>query len=219
VNIVRSIIKQLRKNIPHLMTHSQFSLAKNIFHRLTPSQFILAPEIVSDKWHHAFVEHLAFLLQPKVYVELGIKNCAVLNRIIPHAEHIIGVDINRKAGEFMIKSPKVRFFCSNTLDFAKQLHEKPISIDMLFIDADHACDAVLDDFWSFFPFVSPHGLILLHDTHPQNEEHMDPKFSGDAYKAVAELAKASDRLELFTLPVPPGLTLCRKRLVQLSWKE
>lgn len=211
VNLTKStVIKFLRK------------CYRYVFPRPVPPDhipFILIPERGSDRWHHAFIEHLAFLVRPKVYVELGIRDCIVLNRIIPHAEHVIGVDIDSKAGQFMAKSPKAEFVCSSTLDFAKQLQVEPISIDMLFIDADHAYEAVLSDFWAFFPFVSPHGMILLHDTHPEDEEAMDPKFSNDAYKVIDELTKASDRLELMTLPLSPGLTLCRKRKTQLSWKE
>jgi predicted O-methyltransferase YrrM len=129
------------------------------------------------------------------------------------------VDFDPKAGELMTKSPKAEFVCSSTQDFAKQLQAKPISIDMLFIDADHACDAVLSDFWAFFPMVSPHGLILLHDTHPKNEEYMNPKDCADAYRAVDELAKHANELEFMTLPLHPGLTICRKRRTQLSWAE
>lgn len=45
---------------------------------------------------------------------------------------------------------------------------------MLFIDADHSKEAVLQDFRGFFPFVAPYGLILLHDSHPGKEGMMHP---------------------------------------------
>jgi hypothetical protein len=165
------------------------------------------------------VEHLAFIFRPKVYVELGLYRCELFNRIVPYAEHLIGVDMDPTAGDLMVKSQKTQFVCSTTEDFAKELQSNPMAIDLLFIDADHARDAVLKDVWDFFPFVVPHGLIILHDTHPKNEDQMQRHFCDDAYKAAEELAKASDRLELMTLPLHPGLTLCRKRRTQLSWME
>jgi len=47
-------------------------------------------------WHEDFIVHLASLVRPKVYVELGLYHCALFNRIIPFAEQLIGVDIGRK---------------------------------------------------------------------------------------------------------------------------
>jgi predicted O-methyltransferase YrrM len=181
--------------------------------------FILKPETGGDIWHRAFIEHLAFLMKPKIYVELGIRDCSVINRMIPHAEKVIGVDIDIKAGEFLIKSSKAEFVCSSTLDFAKQLQAEPINIDMLFIDADHACEAVLSDFWNLFPFVSPHGLILLHDTHPKDNEAMSPMFCNNAYEVINKIKLASEMLEYVTLPFHPGLTIIRKRKTQLAWME
>ena len=90
------------------------NLYKIFYNSISPYPFNLYPDIGADRWHRAFIEHLAILLKPKVYLELGIRDCSVLNRIIPHADKIIGVDIDRKAGEFMIKSPKAEFICSST---------------------------------------------------------------------------------------------------------
>mgnify|MGYP001795611338 CR=1 FL=1 len=94
-----------------------------------------------------------------------------------------------------------------------------LAIDMLFIDADHCRDSVLRDFRDYFPFVRPHGLILLHDTHPGDASLLDYGWCGDAYRAVEELQRELDGFEMMTIPVSPGLTLCRKRAAQLSWME
>jgi len=187
----------------------------------SPSKLIHELEIEEDTelWHHAFIEHLAIILKPKVYVELGIHKCSVINRIIPHVEKAIGVDIDQNSGGFMKKTSKSFFVCSTTLEFAKQLQNNPISIDLLFIDADHACEAVLDDINAYFPFVSSHGIILIHDTHPKNIESMASGFCNDSFKVVDKLARDINNLEFVTIPVHPGLTIVRKRKIQLSWME
>lgn len=173
----------------------------------------------SELWHAAFIEHLASLLKPKVYVELGIHKCHLFNRIIPHSGKMIGVDIDKNAVNYMKKTNKASFICSTTLEFAKQLSNNPLEIDMLFIDADHASEAVLNDFNAFFPFVVPHGIILIHDTHPKNIEFMAPGFCNDSYKAIDLLMNKTDQIELITIPLHPGLTMIRKRKTQLSWME
>ncbi|SHJ21292.1 class I SAM-dependent methyltransferase [Desulfosporosinus lacus] len=172
-------------------------------------------------WHEDFIVHLASLVRPKVYVELGLYHCALFNRIIPFAEKLIGVDISAESGSYMQQSSKTRFFKGTTQDFAKEVMSNPLKIDMLFIDADHSKEAVLQDFKDFFPFVAPHGLILLHDTHPGNEQMMQPEWCGTAYLAVEELLRetGSSSYELMTIPLSPGLTICRKRQVQLAWQE
>ncbi len=61
--------------------------------------------------------------------------------------------------------------------------------------------------------------ILFHDTHPGNEQMMQPEWCGTAYQAIEELLKEGGSYELMTIPVSPGLTICRKRQSQLSWQE
>lgn len=178
-----------------------------------------AGRVVPENWHESFIEHLASVLKPGVYVELGLYRCELFNHIVPHAQRLIGVDIDSKAGNWMVKSGKVKFVNSTTDNFAVELQAHPMLIDMLFIDADHSKGAVLRDFWNFFPFVSRHGLIILHDTHPKNIDYTQPGYCSDAYKAVEELSRHTDQFEIMTIPVHPGLTLCRKRTTQLSWME
>jgi len=170
-------------------------------------------------WHEDFIVHLASIIRPKVYVELGIYHCALFNRIIPYAEELIGVDINSEAGQYMQISHKTRFVHAMTQDFIKQLEAESITIDMLFIDADHSREAVLQDFRTYLPFVSPHGIILLHDVHPGNEGLIHPAWCGTAYLAAEELSRYRDEYEMMTIPASPGLAICRKRQTQLSWQE
>lgn len=170
-------------------------------------------------WHEDFIVHLASLYRPRVYVELGIFHCALFNRIIPYAEQLIGVDCNSDAGAYMAPSAKTRFIHASTQEYARQLASEGLQIDMLFIDADHGRDAVLDDFRTFFPFVAPHGIILLHDVHPGNEELIQPEWCGTAYLAAQELSKNTEEYEMMTIPISPGLAICRKRKQQLAWLE
>jgi len=184
--------------------------------RLFPEDRRPDPEL----WHQSFIEYLACVVKPRVYVELGVHRCDLFNRIIPYAQQLVGVDTDEQTRNSMAKSSKVRFFNCTTDEFAATLRAQPITIDMLFIDADHSKEAVLRDFWNFFPFVSRHGLILLHDTHPKNIEFAQPsRYCCDAYKAVEELSRSTDKFEMMTIPVHPGLTLCRKRTTQLSWMD
>lgn len=48
---------------------------------------------------------------------------------------------------------------------------------------------------------------------------MQPGLSGTACQVVEILAQDTSAYELMTIPVPPGLTIFRKRQGQLSWRE
>ncbi len=170
-------------------------------------------------WHEDFIVHLASIYRPRLYVELGIYRCALFNRIIPYAEQLIGVDIDPNAGTYMQNSAKTRFVNADTQDFIQELKQESLVIDMLFIDANHSREAVLNDFKSYLPFVAPHGLILLHDVHPGNEMLIQPEWCGTAYLAAEELAREHTDYEMMTIPISPGLAICRKRRTQLSWQE
>ncbi|MBI1938134.1 MAG: FkbM family methyltransferase [Ignavibacteriales bacterium] len=172
-----------------------------------------------ENWHEDFIVYLASQYRPKIYVELGLYQCGLFNKIVPYADILIGVDVSPSAGKHMTVSEKTVFVNSTTDQFADALKENPISIDMLFIDADHSKESVLKDFWNFFPYVKDHGLILLHDTHPKNLQYTDKGYCGDAYLVIEELKKHNDEFEMMTIPIHPGLTLIRKRKTQLSWES
>lgn len=172
-----------------------------------------------QSWHEDFIVHLAKIIKPKVYVELGLYQCKLFNRIVPFADQLIGVEMKPELEKFMIKDPKALFKAMTTDEYAKELKKHPIQIDMMFIDADHSEKSVEKDFKQFFPFIAPHGLILLHDGHPKNEEYTCSGYCGDGYKAIEKLSHHTDHYEMMTIPVHPGLTICRKRKKQLKWEE
>ncbi len=176
------------------------------------------PKEPGNNWHENFIVHLAAVLRPKVYVELGLYQCELFNRIIPYSEYLIGIDSAEKAGIYMKKNEKTRFVCTKTDEFADVLKNENVTIDMLFIDADHSEEWVAKDFKNFLPLVADQGLILLHDGYPKNEEFTQPGYCGDGYKAIEKLTKNTQGYEMMTIPVHPGLTLCRKRSKQLPWK-
>lgn len=174
---------------------------------------------VSLDWHIEFIAGLARLMRPRVYVELGIYQAELFNRVAPHAGQAIGVDVDPACAHFVREAPNAHFVCGTTDSFADDSRKLGRQIDMLFIDADHCRESVLRDFRSYLPLVSPHGLILMHDTHPGDASLLDPGFCCDAYRAVEELQSNPVGYEMMTIPLSPGLTMCRKRTAQLAWME
>lgn len=179
----------------------------------------ISSSVAKENWHEDFIAHIAETVKPEVYVELGLYQCELFNKIVPLADELYGVDINPDAGKFMQKSAKTFFHCGTTDSFVKIFASQNKKIDLLFIDADHCKESVLQDFWNYFPYVSDHGLILLHDTHPKNLQYTDKGYCGDAYLVVEELKNHSNEFEFMTIPVHPGLTLIRKRRTQLRWDK
>ena len=171
-----------------------------------------------ENWHEQFIVHLASILKPRVYVELGLYQCSLLNRVVPFAEKLYGVDTEASAGTFMEKtSGKSEFFHGTTDAFSQTLESRGIMIDLLFIDANHSKKSVLADFQNYFPYVRDQGIILFHDAYPKNSQYAEPGYCGDGYKAIAELAKKTDTYEMMTIPRHPGIAICRKRRAQLHW--
>jgi predicted O-methyltransferase YrrM len=170
-------------------------------------------------WHVEFITNLARLLRPVLYVELGIYQAELLNKVAPLAGTAIGVDLDPTCGDYVRAAPNVRFFGGSTDAFAKEAALLGLRIDMLFIDADHCRESVVQDFTNYLPLVRPHGLILLHDTHPGDESLLAPGYCCDAYRAIEELQSRAIGYEMMTMPLTPGLTICRKRTAQLAWME
>lgn len=175
------------------------------------------PKTTPMNWHVNFIEHIAKVYKPEVYVELGLYQCELFNKIAPYANTLFGVDISKEAGLYMSKEKKCNFFHGKTKDFAEIFPKYNLEIDLLFIDADHSAKSVKEDFKLFFNLVKENGLIILHDGYPGNIKLTNPGYCGDCYKAIEELSLEKNSYEMMTIPISPGVTICRKRTKHLDW--
>lgn len=84
--------------------------------------------------------------------------------------------------------------------------------DLILIDGDHEAKAVLTDFMHATARLALGGVIVLHDTNPHSEDMQEVplrrghQWTGDAWKAVAELREQHDRA-LWTIPSDYGISL------------
>lgn len=162
---------------------------------------------------------IAKSLRPHTYVELGVYQCDVINKVIPYVkDNAYAIDISANSKLFLKNDNRANFLLGTAREFAKKIATEKITIDMLFIDADHRKDAVLDDFNTLFPYVREDGIIFLHDGYPRNIEQTKDGYCSNSWEAIDELTRAAgDAYEMMTIPQHPGLTLCRKRTKQIPW--
>ena len=172
-----------------------------------------------ENWHEKFITEMAKLLQPDTYVELGVYQADLFNKLIPYCKKLIAVDIDPQSTRFIHSSSKTIFINSTTDEFAQQLRYKPIEIDMLFIDSDHRKEQLEKDFENFFPYVVDQGIVLIHDTYPKNKKYTNSGYCADGYKYVEEISRERTDFELVTIPLHPGLTFSKKRNNLLGWKD
>jgi len=156
------------------------------------------------------VKYFISFLKPDVYLELGIYKGETISYARKFANRCIGVDIIL---------PDVldgdEFYQMTTDEFFKTV-EIP-QIDIAFIDADHSYKQVLKDFDNVFQYLSPQGIIFLHDTFPKSQEYTSKGFCGDAYK-ITEILNKRDDCQIVTLPVHPGLSIVRKQGGGKPWE-
>lgn len=170
-------------------------------------------------WHQEFRKlmiELVHIFKFPTYVEIGARNGDTFNLIAPLVERAVAVDILPMDG--ITRLVNVEVFSMPSDKFA-DIWKDPI--DLLFIDADHAYEAVMQDFNRLSQFVPDGtGLILLHDTHPISKEQLAPTRCGDAWRAAWKIRSdpAFQQFEIVTLPGPiAGLSIIRKAIKHLNW--
>lgn len=180
-------------------------------------QFIPPKNFRDEKWHLDFIVHLASILKPKKYLEVGIHHCGLYNKLIPFADNLLGVDINPASVMFMNRSKKAKFVNSTSVNFFEEAIQRNEKYDFIFIDADHSKDAVKLDFAMSMKCLSDQGVLVLHDTFPINKIVTARERCDDGYLAIEELGQVVSDYELVTIPIHPGVTICRKRRSQVNW--
>ena len=171
-----------------------------------------------SKWHIDFILHLVSIIKPTSYLEVGIFRCGLFNQVIPYVDSLVGLDVDSNAGKFMKKNSKCKFINSTSSDFFKQQIELRCKFDFIFIDGDHSKEAVEADFLGAIEVINDNGIIVLHDTYPINIAATTRDRCDDGYQAIEKLSRLTDEWEMMTIPIHPGITICRKRIKQVDWQ-
>jgi len=156
------------------------------------------------------------LFKPHTYMELGLRHGYTFNHVtaLGMCKKYVGVELDPKNLKGVKNRPGVELYNTSTDEFA-MLWSEPI--DMLFIDADHSFEQSKRDFDNFSKFMSPCGIICMHDTYPSNR----PTYSGAWKTARAiHLWPEYKDWEIFTFPgVWAGLSLVRKAEKHLHYAD
>lgn len=170
-------------------------------------------------WHIPFIESIAQITQPKVYVEIGIYQAATLNAVAIHCGLAIGVDIDPAAGKF-IKPKNAEFILGTTSDLVALCNSRNTIIDLAFIDGDHRSESVMIDFGAVDKFASKNALVLFHDTWPENAEDATDGRCSDSYRVPSLLKERTNgEWSSVTIPVFPGLTIATRSSSVPAWLQ
>lgn len=181
--------------------------------RTPPFVYPYGAEVID---HQKFIKIIASYYKPKLYIEYGVFSGHNIAGIAPLCERCIGVDIIDKPLS-LNNIANVTYVKSKTRDFGKYIKETNLQYELAFIDADHSSNEAYNDFVDLFENLMDNGIIFLHDTYPTVQELTIPSYCNDSYKVPEMIRKNySDRADILTIPVCPGLTMVRKRKC-LSW--
>ncbi|RLA01454.1 MAG: hypothetical protein DRQ42_03175 [Gammaproteobacteria bacterium] len=163
------------------------------------------------------MQNIALLFKPHTYMELGLRHGWTFNQMtsLDVFKRAVGVELDTKRMRGVkTKNRPVEIHNMSTDEFA-MLWSEPI--DMLFIDADHSFKQAKKDFDNFSKWMSPCGIICMHDTYPTNRNTYD-----EAWKLARAIHKWDEYKdwEIFTFPGTwAGLSLVRKAVTHLHYLD
>jgi predicted O-methyltransferase YrrM len=165
--------------------------------------------------HPQFIASIAKWYKPNLFVEYGTGHGIATKVYAPFCKKVLAVDLNHADVSYI---SNLTFYKMTTREFKTNVLDKLTqTIDMAFIDADHKWEVAFQDFEDLFPKMTENGIIFIHDTYPCSEKWADPIFSSDSWIVPNKIKeKYSDRSDIFTIPVQPGLTMVRKYPKELS---
>jgi hypothetical protein len=160
--------------------------------------------IQGDVSRYTVLSMLHELVQPKIYLEIGILNGLSLKLSKCKS---YGVDPNP-----LIESYDNKHIFRMTSDefFASQRIEKP---DLIFIDGLHLSEQVMKDFINCERISKPTTVIAIDDIYPNCKEQAErvcitKKWAGDVWKLLPALQKYRTDLKIVSLNnYPTGMIL------------
>lgn len=164
------------------------------------------------KHHSDFLSALASIYKPRVYVELGLYVGETINKVSPWCEQAYGVDtkLDRVYVDDNYKH-KINLYQGTTDTFFTEIWNKNKTIDMAFIDADHKAESAFRDLQNVLKYLTPGGVVIMHDTDPISEFYKDPGLCGDSYRLVSIIEK-DPMLNIVTIPIEEaGLSMITRK--------
>lgn len=168
-------------------------------------------------WHPKVIQQIAKAQGVRTYLEVGIYRGETLRKLARFCELVVGIDIDAKAISSIPSKKNIELFKGTVQEYAKHLGNNLPKFDLAFIDANHDVNFVVKDFDTTVPLMGNKSLILMHDTWPRNAEYSDPRFCGDAYRAVDILRKKYIDWNFVTIQKHPGLTMAQRVGVVPDW--
>ena len=159
--------------------------------------------------HSEFIETLAAIYKPNYYLELGLYQGETIQKVAKHVQTLaVGVDTHLVS----ITDPKIKIYQCTTDRFFETNTYSRESYDMIFIDADHRFESVQEDFRNSLYHLAYNGIIILHDTDPENDYLFNPGYCGDCYKIVPFIEQNYPALNIVTLPIAEaGLSIVTRK--------
>jgi SAM-dependent methyltransferase len=123
------------------------------------------------------INHYCDLSGNRFYLEIGTSYGHNFKKV--NAKYKVGIDLiaPRIDGVFPCESDRFFAFWPSTIKF-----------DVIFIDGDHSHEQSLRDLQNAIKFLTPYGVIIMHDCMPDKEEHCGEvkgdksPWYGDVYK-------------------------------------
>lgn len=154
-------------------------------------------------FHETLIPMLVEAVGARSYLEFGSGRGETISKV--RCEKRYGVD---REG---VEIAGCGIFKMETEEFILKHAAQLAPFDFVFIDADHAVDAVRRDFSGIISHVAPEGLVLLHDTNPETTADTVSGLCADSWKFAFHLLGAG--YESVTIPFHPGLTIVRNRVL------
>lgn len=132
---------------------------------------------LSNSCNSNFINFLIRSLELKSYLELGLGNFETFSNV--NCEKKVGVDIDREKSVASLKVNE-KVIIDYTTNFLKTTKD---TFDIVFIDADHHRDSVLNDAINSLNILNPRGVICFHDVGPTEVKDTLETACGTAYKA------------------------------------
>ena len=177
------------------------------------------------------IQNLIKLKNFRTYLEIGVLHGDVFFSVDCPKKVAVDpefrFDRKKRLKEFIkgLIKPKVYFIEKTSDDFFKedapQLFKKG-ELDIVLVDGMHEFNHVLNDVFNSLEFLSPNGVIVLHDCNPKSQQEASTfnewqnegfkgYWLGDVWKCIPFLIKNRPDLDVFVADCDFGLGIITKR--------